>query len=121
LDALAGILDVFLGESDLTRARLPLEQIMKIRALSQSSAAGAVRFVFALRELVRASLAVEGKVANANAQHFEARVDELALEAFDAYTRCREHLHEVRISELKRNLHVVAARGRSAAPADGDA
>ncbi len=41
---------------------------------------------------------------------FDRKVDQVALVAFDAYVQCREHLSELRISEVKRQVSWIIDR-----------
>ena len=40
-------------------------------------------------------------------RELEDRIDSLALTAFDLFTRCREKIHEVQTSEVKRRVGVL--------------
>ncbi len=81
-----------------------LESMIKIRSLQELTPSEAVSFVFILKEAVREELADhishEGNLDELLT--FETRIDQLALFAFDIYTKCREKVFELRINEVKR-------------------
>ena len=89
-----------------------LNEIIKIRAIQDFSPAQTVSFVFLLKRAVRvelgSSLSEPGMLAELEA--FDADVDQVALFAFDIYTRCREKLHELRINEIKRSVGTLIGR-----------
>ena len=80
-----------------------LDDILRIRAVQQFSPSQAVAFVFLLKDVVREELEKNPRDLEARdeARRLEARVDQLALLAFDVYTQCREKLFEIRVKELK--------------------
>jgi hypothetical protein len=41
---------------------------------------------------------------------FEARVDALALMAFDTYVSCRENLYKIQVDDEKRRMHMLLRR-----------
>jgi hypothetical protein len=111
--AAARVLEAFIGGGDLAAAAEPLGHMMQIRLVTTEDAAAAAGFVFALRGLVLDELGQAG--AEPTRQELDvlhARVDALALMAFDAYAEGLRRLHEVRIRELSR---AGAARERLAA------
>jgi len=46
------------------------------------------------------------------------RIDELALLAFDLYTKCREQMHEARVNEAKRRVFALERRAKGQEPAE---
>lgn len=83
---LPALLDSVLDAGDEPRAAEALERIVKIRAVQEFTPSQAVGFVFLLRDV----LAGRG---------LDARIDALALKAFDAYMQCRDRLWEIRARE----------------------
>jgi hypothetical protein len=90
-----------------------LEEIIKIRAIQDLTPSRAVSFVFLLKEAVRAELGDEVLALAAELGRFESDVDQVALFAFDVYTRCREKLSELRINEIKRSVAGIMDRFRN--------
>lgn len=86
-----------------------LDAIIKVRAIQDLSPSQAVSFVFALKRAIREELG--GEVARpdmaAELAGIDAQIDQIALFAFDIYTRCREKVSELRINEVKRSVAAV--------------
>jgi hypothetical protein len=89
-----------------------LEEIIKSRAIQDFSPSEAVAFIFSLKTAIRKELGdslIEPCLAGEMIE-FEARVDQVALFAFDIYCRCREKVSELRINEVKRSVAAVMKR-----------
>jgi hypothetical protein len=81
-----------------------LDEIIKVRSVQDFSPSQAVSFVFLLKEAIREEISrdfLDGEVL-AELARFEARIDQLALFAFDIYMNRREMLYELRVNEIKR-------------------
>jgi len=97
---------------DAAKIREHLHEAIRIRAVQQFSASEAVGFVFGLKNAVRAELgpaATDGRYLSELAE-FDARVDRVALAAFDVFVECRERLCELRINEVKRRVPWAAQK-----------
>jgi hypothetical protein len=81
-----------------------LEEIVKIRAVQEGSAAQAMSFVFLLKTVVRAELGerISDPALCGSLLEFESRVDGLSLYAFDHYLACRERIYAIRAREAAR-------------------
>ncbi len=91
-----------------------LDRIVRIRAIQDFSPSRAIAFAFDLKRLVReqmeeASNAEERLTAN-DLDTFDARIDQLAMLAFDIYVKCREQLYELRVNEVKNRTHRLLQR-----------
>jgi hypothetical protein len=96
------LVEEILGGMDRGRITAALDGIVRIRAVQDFTAGEAVSFVFLLRDVVRKHLSGhEAGLAIA-----EQRIDELALLAFDLFTKCREKIYEIKANELKRRIYV---------------
>jgi hypothetical protein len=95
------IFDELLHEMDPLKLATSLENIIRVRAVQDFSPSGAVGIIFALKQVIREELAGEatGKELIAGLLEFEARIDRVALLAFDIYIRCREQIYEIRVNE----------------------
>jgi hypothetical protein len=80
-----------------------LEQLMKVRAVqAEDSPAQSLAFIFALKGIIRDECRKEWSSELDDEWHeFSARIDRLALQAFDLYMASRERLYQVRIRELQ--------------------
>ncbi|KPJ99830.1 MAG: hypothetical protein AMJ60_03565 [Desulfobacterales bacterium SG8_35] len=93
---------ILLEERDLGEAAKPLENIIKIRAVQDFTPSQSVSFVYQFKSIVREELAREMNRVEvlAGMTALEARIDKVALMAFDFYMECRERLHRIRVNEV---------------------
>jgi len=108
------ICEEFLKGLDPEKVNPILDGIIRIRAIQNFTPSQAIGFVFSLKQVVRQLLDEardkakkkdkEGEQILVSAEEmiaFDSKVDHLALLAFDVYSKCRENLYEVRVSEVK--------------------
>lgn len=95
--------DELLQEADPGRLSASLDEIIRIRAVQDFSPSQAIAFVFLLKKAIQDEFEQEFKELRLlkEWQGFASRVDNLALLAFDTYTKCREDISEIRIHELR--------------------
>jgi hypothetical protein len=90
-----------------------VEAVVRIRAVQGLPPGRAVDFVYALRPILH-ELAGEGSLSQAPdlaaLGALDATVDALALAAFEAYVRCRDRIHELRVDEVKRSVATLIRR-----------
>jgi hypothetical protein len=94
--------------------REALEPMIRIRAVQELSPSSAVAFVFELKEVIREVIgrADRDTAIEDELRRVEARIDRMALLAFDIYAACREQVADIRVSELKRTVaHVLRRSG----------
>jgi hypothetical protein len=101
-EALQDLYAILLEERDLGEAARPLEDIIKIRAVQDFTPSQAVGFVYLFKRIARAELVKEKNrdEIGAGLAVLEARIDMVALMAFDFYMDCRERLHQIRVNEV---------------------
>src|SRR5512138_3427633 len=91
---LAELVAAVVGGDPSSRGAAALERIVRIRSVSELEPSRAIGFVFRLRDAIRREL--EGELAGgahaAELAELDARVERLALLAFDAYVRCRDQV-----------------------------
>ena len=78
------------------------QDLIKIRAVHDFSAAEAISFIFALKKVIKEEISNDVSQYLGDFLELETRIDELALVAFDVYMRSRETIHEIRVGEIKR-------------------
>lgn len=80
-----------------------LDRIVRVRAVQEFTAAQAIAFVFALKDVVRSRMEKDGVVSQyaADLVGFDRTVDRAALMAFNIYMQCREQLYQLRVDEIK--------------------
>jgi hypothetical protein len=114
-------MDAVLGGADSAPVTGALDGIVRIRAVQDFTAGQAVAFLFLLKPVIRDVLKAAGHTAQdpEALTALDARIDELALRAFDLFMRCREQLHEIRVSEARRRIGILLKR-RSLEGRNGD-
>jgi len=88
-EGLQGLTDEILGDLDPERTCRHLDTILRVRSIQGTLPSEAVAFVFQARDL----FPDRGE-----------RVDQVALWAFDLYTRCREAVMELRLRDALRGM-----------------
>ena len=80
-----------------------LERIVQITCVQDIEPSRSVAFIFELREVLRRALASERKDRDVQERllQFEARIDQLALRAFDSHARLRQRISDIRVNEIK--------------------
>lgn len=95
--------DGLLQGTNSDKTSISLDNIIRIRAVQDFSPSQAIIFIFLLKKAIREEL--EGEIREKRVLkellEFESRIDKMALCSFDIYTRCREQIFELRVSELK--------------------
>jgi hypothetical protein len=85
------------------RCQASLDSILKIRSVQDFSPSQAVGFVFLLKRAIGETL--KNDICRESVMDewlkFQSRIDELALQAFDAYMECREKICEIRINQAR--------------------
>jgi hypothetical protein len=96
------LFDELAGSMDQARISSAVDSLMRIRSIQDYTASQAAGVLFRVKDCVRALLA--DRMADSGLAlellGFESKVDIVALSAFDAYTRCRESLDELRLKEM---------------------
>jgi len=130
--ATEAVYDEVAGGRGGTAGGEPLEALIKIRAVQGMSAARAVGFLLDLRRVLVevCGTQLEAEPAAARAE-LDARIDAVALAAFDVYVGCRQRLSDVRVRETASRYHLLleragllateagASQAQAAAPAGG--
>ena len=105
--------ELILGKGlDSDKVTPALDRIIKIRAIQDFSASDAVAFIFFLKETIRDVL--KKNIPNGDLIRelidFEAKVDRLALIAFDVYVKCRERIYELKANHAKNQVSGLLRR-----------
>lgn len=101
-----GLFRALLDAPDGEPLRALLHEIIKVRAVQQFPASEAIAFVFLLKDAVRTELGptIEELQLTADLAAFEARIDRMALLAFDMFMESREQVFQLRVNEAKRRV-----------------
>jgi hypothetical protein len=85
------------------RCQASLDSILKIRSVQDFSPSQAVGFVFLLKRAIGETL--KSEICKESVMDewlkFQSSIDDLALQAFDAYMECREKICEIRVNQAR--------------------
>jgi hypothetical protein len=103
---------IILGEIDAQELAPTLDGIVRIRAVQDFHPSQAVVFVFLLKRVVREELEKGAQKEHliGEVHDFEAKLDEVALLAFDIYVQRKEKLYEIRAMEAKSQVSRLLKR-----------
>lgn len=98
------LVDHLLVWDDASAIALSLDKIIKVRAVQNFTPSQAISFVFLFKKVLRDEffqiMKKEGTLEDL--LRFEAKLDNLAMMAFDIYSKSREQLFTMRVDEVKR-------------------
>lgn len=102
-NGLETLFDGVLGHADREAVESFLDPMIRIRAVQDFTPPQAIGFIFSLKKLIRDLVQQETKnnFDAADLLPFDARIDGLALIAFDIYMKCREKIYEIKATEEK--------------------
>ncbi len=124
-EALPALFDQAVQGPDAALLPRLLDPVVRMRAVQDFSAAQAVAFLFLLKQVIREALHSppqpplspgggadngEGVAPGESLAALDARIDQMALLAFDLFMRCREQLYEIRAREARRRFEVLLRR-----------
>ena len=101
-----GIFQAILEGMDPEELRSHLDEIVRVRAVQEFAPSQALSFVFSLRSIVRdviPELDADPRLHREVAE-LDAKIDRVALTAFDVYAERREEVSQLRINEVKRQV-----------------
>lgn len=98
-EAIEDIIHHLLADFNQDSLEEKLDPIIRIRAVQAFSAAQAVSFVYALKDIG------EEIVDDSLIRQFDKLVDKIALASFNRYMKCREEIFLLKATESKRRIH----------------
>lgn len=109
-----GIFDQLLQGAEEEAISPFLDRIVRVRAVQELTPAQALAFVFGLKRVIREELAgaLAGKPFPGELVEFEARIDRLALLAFNTYMGCKEQIFQLRVDEVKNRVGALLRRAK---------
>ena len=95
--------DQIVTDMDADGLRSALDSIVRIRSIQEFAPSKALAFVFQLKSVIRDALGDQARELERSGglAELDARIDRVALLAFDQYTECREQLFEIRAREIR--------------------
>lgn len=101
-EGLSAAFEGLIHEKDIGALAPVLYDIVKTRAVQSVSASQAVSFVFLLKHVIRGKVKPDIAHRPGEMAALDARIDDLALLAFDVFMRIREQICELRVDEIRR-------------------
>jgi hypothetical protein len=111
-ERLASLLEGLLGAQEVADLVPALEPIVRLRAVQGFTPGQAISFLFLLKDVARELMARLGESAATETERLEARIDRLALAAFDLYVKCREEICTIQVNEAKRGMFMQLRRAK---------
>ena len=110
-NGVADLFDELVRGLDTENASAYLDPMIRIRAIQNFTPSQAIGFVFMLKDIIRQLLdrQIESSNLGGEMRALEAKIDRLAMIAFDVYMKCREKIYEIKANEF-RNRHYMAFR-----------
>lgn len=109
---LENLLLAFLERADGETLRPILDRILRMRAVQDFDPSRGLSFLFSLKDIVRE--VAEKEILEQNLARevveLEARIDRMALLAFDVYMGCRETLYELKANQMKNQVSGLLRR-----------
>ncbi len=117
---LGHLFDALLDGLDPEQVGPRLDRILDIQCANEPSPGVAVAFVFDLKAIVCSCLgtALRDPEVASGCREFSARIDELALLAFDSYARTQKKIADIRVQEARRSTSTLRAMTRIAQAAE---
>jgi hypothetical protein len=106
--------DAASGRLDEEKMRPLLDRIIRIRALQDYSPSQSLRFIPALKGIIRdvTGRDVRRKGLEKELASVEAMIDELLFLGFDVYSACRDRLGEIKLKDEQRRIHLLLRRAK---------
>jgi hypothetical protein len=100
------LFDALLDDLPLEEIAPRLDRIIQLSSVQDVTPSRAVSFVFKLKEVLRGELSTELRDPKVFEWflEFEARIDRLALGAFESYVSHRERLADIRVREVRNQV-----------------
>jgi hypothetical protein len=106
-ESLSALFDGIIQTEEPAALTNELNDIVKMRAVQDFSAGEAVSFPFLLKKIIREECAADVSNYPDEFANLEARIDEIALLAFDLFMKSRERLFEIKYNEAKRSRFML--------------
>ena len=106
-EGLSNLFDGLIQPGEVASLASVLDGIVRIRAVQDFTAGQALVFPFLLKQIIRTEFSADIQRYSNELSALEARIDELALLAFDLFVKCREQVYELKVNEIKRRSFIL--------------
>ena len=106
------IFDGLTGDAERNDVLLAIDNIVKVRNVQDFAPSQVVAVFFLLKGIIRQHSKIKDSDASLDSEllDFDAKVDNLALAAFDCYSSIRELMGDIRIREAQRRIQKLMDR-----------
>ena len=103
---ISGLYDELIRGGAIDKISASLDSIIRVRAVQDFRPSDAIGFVLQLKKVIRRVLEDKDLMNgfSSDLHILEERIDEIALLAFDIYSKCRQEIYEIRVKEVKNHL-----------------
>jgi hypothetical protein len=115
-EGLSNLFDGLVQSTDVASLAPVLDAIVRVRAVQDFTPGQALAFPFLLKQVIRTEFAADFQRYSRELVAFEARIDKLALLAFDLFVKCREQVYELKVNEIKRRSFIMERAHRKEQP-----
>jgi len=107
-DGLTAIFELLVQGEALEKFVLPLDKIIRIRAVQEFAPSQAVAPFLELKWVIRQVLSEDEKTKSLmqDMDSLDCEIERIALAAFDIYVNCREDIYKVRMKEVKSGNYI---------------
>ena len=106
-EGLSALLDGLIHETDAGGMSAILDGIVRMRAVQDFSASQAVGFIFLLKQVIREETKTDAALYANEVAVLEARIDEMALLAFDIFMKVRQQICDMRVKEVRHMMSLL--------------
>jgi hypothetical protein len=109
-----GVFDQLLTGAGAEEMSPFVDRLVRIRAVQEFTPAQALGFIFGLKKVIRGELAgaLAARPLAEEMVDLEARIDRLALLAFNLYMGCKQQIYELRVDEVKNRVGALLRRAK---------
>jgi hypothetical protein len=114
-EGIEGLYDGLINDIHTDNVRAHIDSIVRVRAIQDFTASGALNFIFLLKKLIRTELERDIREHNLFEEMLaiEADIDGLVSIAFDIYMACREKLYELKANEMRNWTYRVVKNSKA--------
>jgi hypothetical protein len=119
---LIAIYDAILADRPAVEVEEALDGIVRVRAIQEFSPSQALGFVFLLKRAIHEEIGdtLTDPSVRGDLSDLHSRIDQMTLEAFDRFVKCREAIFDFRAREAKRNTYSLLKRLEKLPAEEGD-
>jgi len=114
-EGIEGLYDGLINDIHTDNVRAHIDSIVRVRAVQDFTASGALNFIFLLKKLIRTELEQDIREHDLFEEllAIESDIDGLVSIAFDIYMACREKLYDLKANEMRNWTYRVVKNSKA--------